>query len=259
MILEKEVIRTYKGGRKEVILIEDLTRVSGISVTRICDNCGKHEKRKYHNVLDGMDFCEGKQLCKKCSQNTIKRKEISKKGGNTTYLRYPDRYKGKHLTKEICSRGGKAGAQARIGTESYKKAGKKVSESLKLKYRNGELVSAPPKGIRTQYNNITFRSTWEAKFAKYLDENNIKWKFEPKTFLLKVNNSYLPDFYLEESNIWIEVKGYWREDALRKFNEFKLQYPQEIIIVVDSLNFESFDIVNKINLEISIKLLSFAP
>jgi predicted nuclease of restriction endonuclease-like RecB superfamily len=35
---------------------------------------------------------------------------------------------------------------------------------------------------------------------------------------------YIPDFYLLESDTYIEIKGYWRKDALVKFNLFKNKY-----------------------------------
>lgn len=62
-------------------------------------------------------------------------------------------------------------------------------------------------GIETIYKGIKFRSKLETKIAFFLDCLNIKWEYDPKTFLLSNGICYIPDFYLTELKIWIEVKG----------------------------------------------------
>jgi len=73
------------------------------------------------------------------------------------------------------------------------------------------------------YKKIWMRSSYEIAFVKWLDRKNIKWQYESKTFDLE-NTTYTPDFYLPEFNLYIEVKGYWRDDAKLKFEEFKQRY-----------------------------------
>lgn len=85
------------------------------------------------------------------------------------------------------------------------------------------------RGKRTEYNGITFRSTWEAKVAEYLDLNNISWKYEESYFKLNGNKSYRPDFFVYENGNFtklIEVKGYFRKENKEKFEEFKQLYPE---------------------------------
>jgi len=53
---------------------------------------------------------------------------------------------------------------------------------------------------------IKMRSGWEAKVADYLTSKNINWYYESKWIDLG-NTKYLPDFYLPDLNIFIEVKG----------------------------------------------------
>lgn len=75
-----------------------------------------------------------------------------------------------------------------------------------------------------KYKNIYMRSTWEANFAKWLDLSGIKWEYEPKAFELKINGkdtTYTPDFYLPEFDCYIEIKGWWRNDAKEKFLKFQ--------------------------------------
>jgi len=109
--------------------------------------------------------------------------------------------------------------------------GKHLSEKTKLKiakkmrgntYGNG-------RGNKTIYNDITFKSSWEAKVSKFLDLNNIKWNYEEKEFILSETESYRPDFFIYENNSFvklIEVKGYFREENKIKFQKFKQKYPE---------------------------------
>jgi predicted nuclease of restriction endonuclease-like RecB superfamily len=65
------------------------------------------------------------------------------------------------------------------------------------------------------YKDYIFRSSYEVRCAKILDFLHIKFYYEKKT--LKVFDGvrplyYLPDFYLPEFDIFIEVKGWWRDD-----------------------------------------------
>ncbi|KKL59181.1 hypothetical protein LCGC14_2217940 [marine sediment metagenome] len=76
------------------------------------------------------------------------------------------------------------------------------------------------------------RSSYEIAYAKWLDKQNIKWKYESKTFDLG-NTTYTPDFYLPKTNKYIEIKGYWREDAKKKFKKFKTIYSETKIQVLN--------------------------
>ena len=68
---------------------------------------------------------------------------------------------------------------------------------------------------RAQYNGMWFRSSWEAKYAEYLDKAKVRWLYEPHVFTLTIDNketTYRPDFYLPEFGVYHEVKGYKRRD-----------------------------------------------
>ena len=53
-----------------------------------------------------------------------------------------------------------------------------------------------------------YDSGTEAKFAKMLDEANIKFTRNMETFFAYGNDSkYYPDFYIPEFDIWVEIKG----------------------------------------------------
>ena len=65
-----------------------------------------------------------------------------------------------------------------------------------------------------KYKDIMLDSKWEVIVAKFLDEHNIKWLRPSNSFEYFWNNSYhsyYPDFYLEDYDTYIEVKGYIRD------------------------------------------------
>lgn len=86
-------------------------------------------------------------------------------------------------------------------------------------------------GKGSYYKNIWMRSTWEVKYAKYLDKNKIKWLYESKTFDLG-NTTYTPDFYLPKTDEYIEIKGWWLKGAIDKFKVFKQLYKNIKTIVL---------------------------
>lgn len=78
---------------------------------------------------------------------------------------------------------------------------------------------------------------WEHLYATYLDFNNIKYYYESIYYELNINGkdtTYTPDFYLSEYNEFIEIKGWWRGDALIKSIEFEqnLPYPFKFTILL---------------------------
>ncbi|WP_299313471.1 hypothetical protein [uncultured Halomonas sp.] len=63
------------------------------------------------------------------------------------------------------------------------------------------------KAIETIYKGYRFRSRLEARWAVFFDALGIEWEYEPEGFDLGEAGWYLPDFYLPEHKVWIEVKG----------------------------------------------------
>ena len=75
------------------------------------------------------------------------------------------------------------------------------------------------------YRNIWMRSSFEIKFAQFLDCSGYKWVYEPKRFYFK-EHRYLPDFYLPEFDCYIEIKGWFRDTDKKKYKEFLRAYPE---------------------------------
>ena len=63
------------------------------------------------------------------------------------------------------------------------------------------------KAIQTQYKGYHFRSRLEARYAVFFDALGLEWEYEMEGFELSTGERYLPDFYLPEANLWLEIKG----------------------------------------------------
>jgi len=78
--------------------------------------------------------------------------------------------------------------------------------------------------IETSYKGYRFRSRLEARWAVFFDAMEIKWVYEPEGFKkdddLHGTINYLPDFYLPEINVWVEVKSLFSTDNARKLARF---------------------------------------
>lgn len=71
------------------------------------------------------------------------------------------------------------------------------------------------KSIDTEYKGYLFRSRLEARWAIFFDEMGIKWQYEPAGYETEgwegkwkgKKVKYLPDFFLPELKLHVEVKG----------------------------------------------------
>lgn len=68
--------------------------------------------------------------------------------------------------------------------------------------------------IETRYAGCRFRSRLEARWAVFFDTLDIPWEYEPQGFNVtwRLRNDedtfpYLPDFWLPDEGVWVEVKG----------------------------------------------------
>lgn len=85
----------------------------------------------------------------------------------------------------------------------------------------------------TRYNGTWMRSSWEFAFAKWCRKHGIKYRHEPRWFVLQ-SGSYLPDFYLPDFNLYIEIKGFlWtgRPDGIVRAKELAETYKVHICVL----------------------------
>ena len=85
-------------------------------------------------------------------------------------------------------------------------------------------------------SEVTMDSTWEVAMAKKLDELTIRWirndnmKLEYTTIRGR-KRRYIPDFYLPDYDLYIEVKGYWTDAARHKMKDIEERNPGKILIL----------------------------
>lgn len=100
-------------------------------------------------------------------------------------------------------------------------------------------------GKRADIDNMFFRSSWEANYARYL--NWLKsigdiqgWEYESETFefmgIKRGTRFYTPDFKVTEKDGTIkryEIKGYMDDRSQTKLKRMKKYYPEIEIILID--------------------------
>lgn len=62
------------------------------------------------------------------------------------------------------------------------------------------------RAIETCYKGYRFRSRLEARWAVFFDALNLDWRYESEGFHLGNGMKYLPDFWIQNIDSWIEIK-----------------------------------------------------
>lgn len=84
---------------------------------------------------------------------------------------------------------------------------------------------SPVKSIQTRFAGCHFRSRLEARWAVTFDKLGFEWEYEPQGFTVgnRLNLeglpdtwNYLPDFWLPQHRVWVEVKGELSQADYRK-------------------------------------------
>lgn len=96
-------------------------------------------------------------------------------------------------------------------------------------------------GIRKDISDsIHFYSRWEANVARLYTYLGIKWKYAPRSFDIG-GQMYTPDFYLPETDTYIEVKNFWGTYSRIRDEKFRRAHPAvrlEVILKNDYLELE---------------------
>lgn len=244
------------------------------TVEKICLNCNKKFNGNYYDHLKGMaNFCSkdchnnyrrenayktGARVIKNCKYCgkvfNVNFGELTKGGGkfcsavcSTNYNSGPNnvRYKDKILKK--CLECGKKIYVHQSHVERVKFCSR-VCSGRNLYKRKGQLnmgVQRGKGGKRADLNDMYFRSSWEANYARYLnfllDNKEIKcWEYEPETFEFKTikrgTRFYTPDFLIKYNNgteKYIEVKGWMDQKSKTRLKRFKKYFPDKKLEVVD--------------------------
>jgi len=201
-----------------------------------CDKCGKMVSslafNRHYKVCKGkveqktkIKYSErnGKVICPICD------KEFSKFG-------IANHIRSKHERKNNYSPGGWNKGLTKETDERVKKFGETYSRNIKLgkikpsmkgkkhtkrtKEKIGEAIKGKTGGYREgggrskgeYYKDFYFDSQFEIEVAKDLDKEKIKWRRNTKRFYFEWNGKktyYIPDFYFEDHDLYLETKGYW--------------------------------------------------
>ena len=192
----------------------------------ICDICGKrfsnkgigthiwrqHGKGKNHSVGEPWN----KGLTKENNEIIAARSEKIK--GNTNYKHWKNGpgFKGKKHTRE---------------------SREKISKALSVNNKGGRCKWYDVSGQKVQ-------GTWERDIATKLDELHIKWtklKTNKDTLRYELDKklrSYTPDFYLEEYNLFLEIKGFWWGNDKNKMQAVMDQHPEKNIKIIEKLEYK---------------------
>lgn len=101
--------------------------------------------------------------------------------------------------------------------------GKRISKTIKKKVNEGTWHTSLAKHMHIDYNGNDLHGSWELVYAKYLDKNNIKWIRNTDSFSYEFEGKqrrYTPDFYLIETDEYIEIKGYKTDKDTAKWAQF---------------------------------------
>ena len=117
-------------------------------------------------------------------------------------------------------------AESHSGKTLSKSHRDKISKTVFNKIENGEWHNSFSKSKTYEYKGQKFHGSWEIRYAKYLDSKKIKWRRPNEKFSYEFNGKtryYTPDFYLLESNEYIEIKGYETDKDRAKWKSFPLK------------------------------------
>ncbi len=216
--LENKVIDLYLS----MLTFKDIKEKLNISLNRIWKICKNAGVSRLTGTIKGTKFT--KEHCNNISLSITKK-------FNTDYYSnlFSNQSKGIKKTFETCQKISQH-RKGKLLSEEHKKS---ISKSGREYYKNGGKV---PPVKRAEYISkdgeiILMRSSWELEFAKYLDSINELWFYEFWAFDLG-DTIYTPDFYLPRRELFIEIKGRWREPGKTKFNRFLEEYCFENIMLI---------------------------
>lgn len=192
-----------------------------------------------HNEIGYWSWFYGSGRCKSCAAKNqfkkfghpMKNRLHSKRTKNKIREKALERFKdpknhpnyGKHLSSTLKKR---IGLNVKLAMQKPEIRQKMRENHIDVSGSNNNMFGKPcPYAKKIKYKGVWMRSSWEVKYAKYLDKRGIKWFYEPKRFNLG-QLTYLPDFYLPEKKKYVEIKGWMSPESYFKIKKFLETYPQ---------------------------------
>jgi hypothetical protein len=108
-----------------------------------------------------------------------------------------------------------------LGKQLTKEHKEAISKGHKESSNFNGLIKTKSYSVYSPYvgDTVTVQGTWEKKYAEWLNTKNIPWT---KTRTIKfnwiddqgINRIYYPDFFLPETNEYVEIKGFmWKDES----------------------------------------------
>jgi len=122
--------------------------------------------------------------------------------------------------------------------EYNKKIGAKVSETVSQKMLEGTWHTYADGKFSKKYiyKGILFDSSWEMKYAMWLDSMDIEWERCKNKFPYEFENkkkNYIPDFFLKNTQEYIEIKGLKTDRDIAKWEQFPKDLKLTILMESD--------------------------
>lgn len=117
--------------------------------------------------------------------------------------------------------------------EFNKKNGEKLAKTIRRKVEEGTWHTSLAKRMHINYNGVDLHGSWELAYAQYLDRQQIKWIRNKESFPYHYEDKqrrYTPDFYLPESDVYIEIKGYKTAKDDAKWTQFPSNKKLEVLM-----------------------------
>lgn len=103
------------------------------------------------------------------------------------------------------------------------------------------------KAIKTVYGGHKFRSRTEARWAVFFDKLKIPYLYESEGYDLD-GLWYLPDFWIESWNAFVEIKGPVPDDVeIRKCNDLLISTGMKVLLFYGSCDKGNHRVMNFIN------------
>ena len=121
-----------------------------------------------------------------------------------------------------------------------------MARRRKYKKKKSKLWSKPSVYKTVDGEQISMDSSWEVVMAMRLDELGIRWERDKNMklpYLMKSGRkrNYIPDFYLPDHDVYIEVKGYLTESARHKMKSVLEINDVKIIMLTSLIEIAEFD------------------
>lgn len=88
---------------------------------------------------------------------------------------------------------------------------------------------------------LFLKSTWEANILRVFRSLGLNVDYEPRYFSLSGGRTYRPDFFIHETGEFVEVKGFWTEDARSRVDMFMKEYPKLHLDIIDPPVYQEYE------------------